>query len=267
MINRTLLLLSLVSLVLMVLFAVSIVLGQDLWRSKSYLKWTKEDIIKIISDSPWAQVREVEADTTNTGGLPNVTIRLRSARPIREALVRLRQIEEHYDQMDEKMQSELDQRVIGTLRCPACDENYVVTISPPISDRKLTNGVYGLKNATLELLKGKVYLINDRGEKRELVFFVAPKHDLDEAVFFFPRRDREGRPLLSEENSKFTFVFEANNIPIVGGRSTTTRRIVTDGTTPVEDTDTVGTITKGRTVPRQVTFDVSKLLINGKVEF
>jgi hypothetical protein len=265
MINRAL---RCLSLVLAVSIPNSIILGQEFWRNKSYRNWTKEDIIRLISDSPWAQVREVEADTTNTGGsLPNVTVRLRSARPIREALVRLRQIEERYDEMDNQQRSEFDQRLSGTLKCPACDENYVVSVSPPISNRRLPNGVFGLKNATLKLLKGKVYLINDKGEKRELVFFLAPKHDLDEAVFFFPRRDGRGNLFLTEDNSRFTFVFEADNIPIIGGRTTTQRRVVTDGTTPVEDTDTIGTSTQGRTIPRQVNFDVSKLLINGKVEF
>jgi hypothetical protein len=242
--------------------------AQDFWMEKSYQRWTKEEIIRLISDSPWAQVREVEADaTTATGTIPNVTIRLRSAVPIRQALVRLRQIEAKYDKMDEKRRAEFDEKVRGTLDCPACQENYVVTISPPISTRRLENGVYGLKGAVLAMLKGKVYLINDSGEKRELVHFVAPKNDTDEAALFFPRGDEKGNPFLTNKNRSFTFVFDAANIPIIGGETTTQRRVVTDGTTPVEDSDTIGITRRGRTVPRQVRFEVSRLLIDGKVEF
>ncbi len=260
--------LSCLYLVLVISIPVLTSRDQDFWRSKSYLEWSRDEIIRLISESPWAQVREVEADTTNAGGtLPSVTIRLRSALPIRQALVRLRQIEERYDQMNSQQRTEFDLRLSGTLKCPACDQNYVITVSPPISKRRLTNGVYGLKNATLDLLKGKVYLLNDKGEKRDLVFFVAPKHDLDEAVLFFPRLDEKGNLFLTEDNSRFTFVFDADNIPIVGGQTTTNRRIVTDGTTPVEDTDTIGTSRHGRTIPRRVNFDVSKLLIDGELEF
>lgn len=246
---------------------VSDISAQDFWMQRSYKRWTKDEIIKIISDSPWAQVREMETDATSGGFSPMVTIRLRSAVPIRQALVRLKQIETNYDKLDEKKRAEFDEKYKGILDCPACLENYVVTISPPISNRRVTNGVYGLKAATLKLLQGKVYLLNDKGEKRELVYFVAPKSDDDEATFFFPRKDAQGNPLLTNKNEKFTFVFDADNIPIIGGLATTDRRIIKDGTTPAIETDTVNVNKAGRTVPRQVEFDVGKLLIDGFPEF
>ena len=239
---------------------------QDFWVEKPYQQWTKEEIIKIISDSPWAQVREVEADAARVGGNASVTVRLRSGVPIRQALVRLRQLEDHYDKMNEKERSAFEERMRGTLDCPACNENYVITISPPISNVRLTSGVYGLKAATLALLKGKVYLLNDTGDRRELVHFVAPKNDSGEAVFYFPRLN-DGVPFLTEKNEKFTFVFEAENIPIIGGQTTTKRRVVTDGTTPVEDEDTIGTTTRGRTVPRRVVFNVPRLRWQGGIAF
>jgi hypothetical protein len=243
------------------------VCAQDFWVEKPYKYWTREEIIKIISDSPWAQVREVEADANRIGGNASVTVRLRSALPIRQALVRLRQLEARYDEMNEKQRAEFDEKLRGTLECPACNENYVITVSPPISNVRLTSGVYGLKAATLKLLQGKVYLINDKGEKRELVHFVAPKNDSDEAVFFFPRFDGNGNSFLSAKNERFTFVFDAENVPITGGERTTTRRIVTDGLTPVDDKDTIGTSIRGRTVPRQVVFGVSKLHWRGSIAF
>jgi len=241
--------------------------GQDFWAEKPYPLWTRPEIIKIISDSPWAQVREVEADTSRVGANASVTIRLRSAVPIRQALVRLRQLEERYDEMNQKQRAAFDERMRGILECPACRENYAITISPPISNVRLTSGVYGLKAATLKLLKGKVYLINDRGEKRDLVHFVPPNNDSDEAVFFFPRFDEKGNPFLTMKNERFTFVFDVENIPITGGETTTTRRVVTDGTTPVEDSDTVGATTRGRTVPRRVVFDVKRLRSGETIAF
>jgi hypothetical protein len=241
--------------------------AQDFWMQRSYTRWTRDEIIRIISDSPWAQVAEVEANATDAGSRPMVTVRLRSAVPIRQALVRLKQIEGGYDKLDAAGRAELDARLKGTLDCPACQQNYVVTISPPISKRRVTNGVYGLKGATFKLLEGKVYLLTDTGEKRPLVHFVAPKSDDDEATFFFARRNADGKPLVTASNTRLVFVFDAENIPIIGGLATTERRIVTDGSTPAIDTDTININKTGRTVPRRVEFDARRLLIDGLVEF
>lgn len=249
------------------LFLINSVSAQDFWMQKSYQRWTKDEIIKIISDSPWAQVRELEADLTAGGFVPMVTIRLRSAVPIRQALVRLKQIEADYDKLDEKKRAEFDEKYKGVLDCPACQENYVVTISPPISNRRVTNGVYGLKAATLKLLQGKVYLLNDKGEKRELVHFIPPKSDDDEATFFFPRKNEQGNSLLTNKNEKFTFVFDAENIPIIGGLATTDRRVIKDGTTPAIETDTVNVNKTGRTVPRRTEFNVQRISIDGIPDF
>jgi hypothetical protein len=62
-------------------------------------------------------------------------------------------------------------------------------------------------------------------------------------------------------------VFDAENIPIIGGLATTERRVIKDGSTPAIETDTINVNRSGRTVPRRVEFDVTRLLIDGLVEF
>jgi hypothetical protein len=216
---------------------------QDGWIRKSFSQWTKDDIIKISSDSPWAQVRQAEQGTNNytpADYLPAVTIRLRSALPIRQALVRLKQIEAKYDKMDEKKRAEFDAKTEGTLRCPACADNYVVSVGPPVSQREVKSGIPSLKNAIFAQLEKRVYLANERGERRELVHFVAPKHDDDEATFFFSRFDANGNPLLTPEIKKLLFMFEAKNIRT--------------GFSP-------------GSLPERFEFDVSRMIVDGKVEF
>src|SRR5215217_2043043 len=88
------------------LFLTSSAAAQDFWMQRSYKRWTKDEIIKLISDSPRAQVRELEASTTEGGFTPQVTIRLRSAVPVRQALVRLKQIEANYDKLDAPKRAE-----------------------------------------------------------------------------------------------------------------------------------------------------------------
>src|SRR5436190_2531374 len=100
--------------------------AQDEWLNKPFEQWSKADVQKLLNDSPWARTQEARLDfgsevrriagapTTSSGhqstelGGANiavdyrVTLRLRSALPIRQALVRLKQIEAKYDQMNAK---------------------------------------------------------------------------------------------------------------------------------------------------------------------
>ena len=89
--KKTLQIISLFSTVF-ILLAANAAGQQDFWMVKSYKRWTKDEIIRLISDSPWAQVREREANAADGSFNPMVTVRLRSAVPIRQALVRLKQI-------------------------------------------------------------------------------------------------------------------------------------------------------------------------------
>jgi hypothetical protein len=226
----------------LLLACTTIAYAQALWQ-RPYGQWTKDDVIKVASDSPWAQVVQVSptiGDHTPVAYLPAVTVRLRSSMPIRQALVRLKQIGSRYDKMSDVERAEFDTRTKGLLECPACADNYIVTLGPPVSTRQLKSGIPGLRNAAVAVLQGRVYLANDRGERRELTHFVAPKHDDDEATFFFARLDDKGAPLLTAESKKLIFIFEAKNIRTAFGLDT---------------------------IPERCEFDVAKLLQNGKVEF
>jgi hypothetical protein len=216
---------------------------QEVWREKPSQQWAKEDIIKLASDSPWAQLGQAPpttGDWSPTNYIPAVTVRLRSARLMRQALLRLKQIEAKYDKMGDKEKTDFDARIKGLLECPACVDNYVVTLGPPISNRQMKSGIGSLKHAFFAQLEKRVYLMNERGERRELAHFVAPKHDDDEAVFFFPRLDEQGRPLLTPDTKKLILIIEAKNIRTGFGLDS---------------------------LPEKVAFDVARMLIDGKVDF
>lgn len=225
------------------LMAPGLATAQDVWVQKPFQQWTKDDIIKVAGDSPWAHVKEITppiGEWTPTAYLPAVTVRLRSALPIRQALVRLKQLEAKYDKMGEKERAEFDSKTRGLLECPACAENYVISLGPPISKRQMKSGIRSLKNAVLSQLEKRVYLVNDRGERRELIHFVAPKHDEDEAMFFFPRLDANGNPLLTSGSQKLVFIFEAQNLRAGYGLDS---------------------------IPERFEFNVTKMILNGRVEF
>ena len=121
--------------VVIVVMAASVASAQQGWKTKPYGEWNKQDIIKLGSDSPWAQVRHSDAPIGKYGSptayMHAATIQLRSALPIREALVRLKQLTAKYDKMNDKQRAELDANTRGILDCADCADNYIIALGPP----------------------------------------------------------------------------------------------------------------------------------------
>jgi hypothetical protein len=240
--------------------------AQKTWE-KPLEKWSKSDALKIVSDSPWAQTyqstatgasqqqlgREVR-DTANNGGggrnaggfnrtlgNPPIVIRLHSALPVRQAIVRGRQIVAKYDKMKEDEKAKFDESLKGYLACAICQDYYVVSFTqfPDTTGQTVQDAIF--QQTTMEDLKDNVWLINDKGERRELVQFTPPKGQGDSAYFFFARKDDKGNLLLTPDNKDFKFVFSNNFF-------TTSNRYA-----PL--------------IPQNFEFKVSKLMIGDKIEF
>jgi hypothetical protein len=233
-------------------------LAQNELTKKPFTQWTKSDAAEILNSSPWAVTQEARIDfgkevrkiagapvvdgsylTAELGGANiavdyRVTLRLRSALPIRRAIVRLKQLESKYDQMSQADRAAFDVKTQGLVDCPGCVQNYVITISCKSANYPGADALYeGLRGATLPAVRPYIHLLNDRGEQRELVHFVAPKAPNEETVLFFPRFDDEDRPLFTSTTKKLIFRMSDNN-----ARAITNFKI-----------------------------DVSRLILNGKVEF
>jgi hypothetical protein len=234
---------------------------------KPFQKWSKDDAIKILSESSWARTyqstegasaaaaqqagREQNQSVYSGGSNPRsvarnfgpapVVIRLHSALPIRQALIRMQQITTGYDKMDEKKKAEFDESSKGFLNCAICQNYYVVTITqfPNASGQGVEEGIF--QRMSLKDLKGNVWLVNEKGEQRELVQFTPSKGGGDSAVFFFARKDDKGNPFLTPQSKDFKFVFKneflSSNNPYAG------------------------------LVPRNFEFKVSKMIIGDNVEF
>ena len=245
---------------------VNVASAQKVWE-KPFEKWSKEDAIKILTNSPWVetyqlseglaasaqeQIAREQADQNlrrqptqgssarNVAPAP-VVIRLHSALPIRQALTRLKQIEAGYDKMDEKKRADFNEITKNYLSCPICQKYYVVTMTKfgNSSAQGVQEGLF--QTMKFEQLKGNVRLVNDKGEQRELAEFTPPKGAGDFAVFFFPRRDDKTNDLLTTESKNFKFVFNNEFL----GRSNPYAGLL----------------------PRSFEFKVSKLMIGDKLEF
>ncbi len=234
---------------------------QSVWTVKPFTQWSRSDAEDVLNNSPWSSQQEVRMQLekekqTAAGSYSGVssaaaagsqtevmsdlpvdfifTLRLRSALPVRQALVRLKQLESDSKKMSKKDLETFDTQIKGLLECPACANNYVVTLSSKSLNRPGSDAVYAtFKGGRLSDLQRFVFLANERGERRALVHFVPPKVPGEEAIFFFSRLDEKGAPLLTPANKQLLINLSDKQVNSVSNFK----------------------------------IDVSKLVMNGKVEF
>lgn len=96
--------------------------AQDFWVTKNYKTWTEKECRKMLADSPWAKTRVIgkavlqelatrtlERARENTPQI-EYRIQFRSARPLRQALVRLQMLAAGYERLDADQRKALDEQ-------------------------------------------------------------------------------------------------------------------------------------------------------------
>lgn len=105
--------------IILLAFAVALALAANFWEAKPYTQWNNREANRILSESPWAhtfvlrtpnmtQVRRQAGKMANRADegegvmSPEMSyaIALRTALPVREAVVRTAALEQKYDNMD-----------------------------------------------------------------------------------------------------------------------------------------------------------------------
>src|SRR5688572_16730550 len=212
-----------------ILVSISPCFGQK-YLQKSYKEWTAEDVRKILSDSPWVtqyqseeglvaaqqqqQARD-QADNNrgsyrgNQGRVDTpvpVTVRLHSALPVRQAMIRAQQLGANYDKMSADDQKKFDESTVKFLECAVCAGYYVVTVTKfKDTSTTVTDGLF--QSLKLEDFKGKVWLMNDKDEKLEVAQFTPPKSSADSAVLFFKRTNDKGEAFFSPADKLVRLAF------------------------------------------------------------
>ena len=198
---------------------------------KPYAEWSKAETEKLLNDSPWAKTQEVRS--LYGLGPPTdfkFTLRLRSALPVREALVRHKQIEAKYERMSEKDRAAFDARTKGLLDCPACADNYVLSLSSRSDNSPGWDLVFrSYEKMSLAMLQENVFLTNEKGERRKLVHFIPPKAAGEEAIFFFPRLDDSGKALIGLENVTLSFHLSPQNAGSVKNFDVAVTKLILNG--------------------------------------
>lgn len=234
--------------------------AQETWKSKPFSQWSRGEAESILNNSPWAsrtalrmnfdkKTQKVAGNygvvdplDRNPGNIKDIqastdipvdfqfTLRLRSALPVRQAVARLKQLDTDVEKLNAKDLAAFDTQIKGLIDCPACESNYVITLSSKSSNSPGADAVYtSFKGGRLADMQRYVFIANEHGEQRALVHFVAPKVPGDEAIFFFPRLDARGVPLLTPENKELIVNLSDNEVNSVANFKIDVTKIVVNG--------------------------------------
>ncbi len=183
------------------------------WSKKDYRKWSAGECRKILSDSPWAQtytfsmVQMPNGATTTAipGRQPLLEVKYTaiffSALPVREAQVRLGQIDSHYDKMTAEQKKNFDESAARYLAVPFPKDTVILVdyytnveyfVSALASTWQLQTTAK-LQNSTFLFAGGKTVRLNRyQPETKQPQFFL-----------FFPRLVN-GEPILGRNAKSLT---------------------------------------------------------------
>ncbi len=160
-----------------ILAGAAFLLAKDFWENP-FDKWSQKDVVKMITDSPWAASQTIASTgLTKDGGRAGenetyykITARFFSALPIREAYVRMSRLMNKYDDMSAEQKQQFDARFNKPLTLDFSDSVVVVidfTSNP--NDANFTRDMKSfLDTATAETLKQNVYLITKTNGRLDL---------------------------------------------------------------------------------------------------
>lgn len=190
--------------------------GKDFWHEKSYKEWSEKECQRILQNSPWARdyteknvsIMGSDDRTLSDGGQPyrKFQIQFRSALPVRQAIIRLAQITNQYDDLKPELKQQFDQQAESFLSQdmgPIVIVYVIYETNIPTLYLSLTQE---WKSRTTEMLKNTVYLYGSKGDKVPLQQYVPPQGDQRSFQFIFPRQ-YQGKEILGPEDESIKLEF------------------------------------------------------------
>lgn len=202
--------------------------GQGYWTKKPWQKWSKEDCQKMLQDSPWAytwtKVGIVNtpigqsSDGTGREQVPEIyyLVQLRSALPVRQAVVREAQLENKYDTMPADKKKVLDESGAQYLS-RNYDNNIVVHLdygsNVQLYERDMRQYWQSIPAGTAPV---ETYLISASGQKLVPSRMEIASGGENAVEFIFPR-DVNDHPLIMPNDKSFSFQFMSPTIGTLAG--------------------------------------------------
>jgi len=212
---------------LLAIVAAGTVIGQK--QAKSWKDWSKRDAEKILSDSAWAHL-QVDTDLsemffqpttdgrTSGGRAPNANQRLEqgatnqatsltygirffSARPVRQAFIRMIQLQQ------KNLEPDVIARMNSFAELPSEDSIIIAVTIEGTDKRSLGKAMQIIESAATGTLKNTTYLERNDGKRVFLEQYTPPGKDGFGARFIFPRIVDE-RPFITKDLNDVRFVSE-----------------------------------------------------------
>ncbi len=195
------------AIVLILALPVSLGLFAKGFWDKPFRQWKKNEVSRMLKDSPWAKQTTVTRKGQGRAGeeyFDYYIVRFFSALPVRQAYVRSLQIQNKYDKMDPDQRQAFDQQTEPLLHIDVSSD-IVVVLECRSNDRQLMMQIdRGLTTTQLSSLQRSTYLISERLGKVELKGYLPPSSQQPDARFIFPRTV-DGQPVVSPEDKKIKF--------------------------------------------------------------
>lgn len=203
--------------------------AQGPWAKKDWKQWSKDDCKKVLEDSPWAQ-RWTRSDekmanfATRKSGTSGVgseselaiyyVVQFRSARPVREAVVRQVLIANQYDLADPEKKEAMRKQTEGFLNRSYDDVIVVhVTYGSNVPEYNRDLATFWQTHYAEGTVPQEAFLNGAKGQKVSPVRMLSPKGGAQEFELIFPRIV-DGKPLLEPGDKTISVEFVS---PSIGG--------------------------------------------------
>lgn len=222
---------------ILLLSAVAVV-AAEFWEKKSYTAWSEKECRKLLTDSPWASRHTLRGqgnlpgipDARPAGAISNDTadpenppeevadrvvesgpqvtyyVQLRSARLMREAMVRQAQLRQNYAGMTAEQKRVFDQQAEQFLNRDFGDSVVVYVTYAGGGGADLGGLQKHWKSQTADTLKDTVFLNATEGVKAPLLQYTPGEGDALAFQFVFPRQVG-GKPLVTAKDKRLQLEF------------------------------------------------------------
>jgi hypothetical protein len=203
--------------------------AQGPWTRKDWKQWSKDDCKKVLEDSPWAQrwtqsdakVANFATRTRGTAGVGSESeltvyylVQFRSARPVREAVVRQVLLANQYDVAEPDKKEAMRKQTDPFLNRSYDDVIVVhVTYGSNVPEYNRDLATFWQTHYPEGTVPQDAFLHGSKGQKVVPLRMLSPKGGAQEFELIFPRVV-EGKPLLDPGDKTVSVEFVS---PSVGG--------------------------------------------------
>lgn len=242
--------------------------AEDFWVKKDWTKWSKDECEKILQDSPWSRkwaksqlgspqmpgVSGANAEGASGEKTPEMhyNVELQSSLQIREAVIRLSQINQKYDKMSGADKKDFDAKAGSYLNANYDDVIRIhVTYGSNLQSFEREMATYW-KAIPPEAPPVDMYLITEKGDRVPPIRINSPQNGAYSFDLIFPRvKNRE--PIVHDNDKTLNLQFTH---PAIGNQTQTN---TTNPSSPSMDV-----FGEERVL---IQFKLDKMMVNGKASY